>query len=238
MTRRILLWVLHSARPLSLQELQHALAVQPGASDLDSDVLIDGEILISVCLGIVVVEHDSGNVGLIHFTAQEYFLQHPMHESLPVQRMMAQSCLTYLAFDGFAKGYCNNDAELVTRISRYPFGWYAATWWGVHLKNSSDEEVFSQALNFLMDDRKVKAAGQLLYDFDVQRGIIRSRKFTGLHLAARFGLWLLARGIIKRTVSVFQAIHLLAFLLHCIYNSYRVILWTDTVLNKSTQQEL
>lgn len=189
---------------MTVQELQHALAVQPGTSDLDSDALIDGDILISVCLGIVVVEHDSGNVGLIHFTAQEYFLQHPMHESLRVQETIAQSCLTYLTFDGFAKGCCHNAAMLTARSERYPFVWYAARWWGVHLQKTSDKELFAQALDFLLDDRKVDAAEQLMNILDYGRAALYSRGFTGLHIAARFGLWMLAQPMLERTVRFFD----------------------------------
>ena len=206
---------------MTVQELQHALATQPGTSDLDSDALIDGDILISVCLGIVVVEHDSGNTGLIHFTAKEYFLQHPIHGPLNVQETIARSCLTYLAFDGFAQGYCNNHKQLVDRLTKYPFGWYAATWWGVHLKNISDGELIAQTLEFLMDDRKVKAAGQLLYDFDDQSESIMSRRFTGLQLAARFGLLPLAKGILEKSVSIPLILHLLACLLQHVCKSYR-----------------
>ena len=191
---------------MRVQELQHALAVQPGTSELDSDALIDGDILISVCLGIVVVEHDSGNVGLIHFTAQEYFLQHPMHESLRAQETIAQSCLTYLAFDGFAKGCCHNAAMLTARSERYPFIWYAVRWWGVHLQKTSDKEVLAQALEFLVDDRKVEAAEQLMNLLDYGRAALHSRGFTGLHIAARFGLWMLAQSILERTVSFFDRI--------------------------------
>ena len=187
---------------MTVLELQHALAIQPGTSDLDRDALIDGDILISVCLGIVVVEHDSTIVGLIHFTAREYFQQHPMHESSRPLDTISQSCLTYLAYDEFTKGCCDNDAKLTTRSENYPFIWYAARWWGVHLQKASDKEVLAQALEFLMDDLKVKAAEQLMYLIDDGRVTMRSRRFTGLHLAARFDLWSLAQPILEITVSL------------------------------------
>ena len=187
-----------------LGELQHALAIQPGTRDLDSDALIDGDILVSVCLGLVVVENDSGFVGLIHFTAQEFFLQYPMHEALRVQENMAQSCLTYITYDEFANGCCDSYAKLAARYERYPFTLYAARWWGMHLHKTSDKEVLAQALEFLVDDRKVKATEQLMYILDDGRGSLYSRGFTGLHLAARFGLESLVQPILERTVSFFD----------------------------------
>ena len=203
-----------------MQELQHALAIQPGTSDLDNDALIHVDILISVCLGIVVVEQDSGNVGLIHFTAQEYFLQHPIHDSWRVEETITQSCLTYLAFNGFVESHCDTNADLSVLFFKYPFGLYAATWWGVHLKNISNAQLLGQALDFLMDDQLVKAAGQLFYDFDLRRESMSSGTYTGLHLAARFGHLLLAQGLLEKTVRC-----------------YFSCTWT-TALDKSSQQEL
>ena len=199
--RRILIWVLHSARPLTVLELQHALAVQPGTSDLDKDALIESDILISVCLGIVVVEHDSGIVGLIHFTAQEYFQQHPMHESLRIQETIALSCLTYLTYDEFAKGWCDDEAIWNARFEKYPFMRYATRWWSMHLQKISDQEVLAQALEILVDERKVQGVEQLTHFLDEGRVSLRPIGFTGLYLAARFGLLSLAQRMLERTVS-------------------------------------
>ena len=65
LAENILCWIIHAYRQLSLTELQHALAVSPGMTRMDSDALVDETILTSVCAGLVVVDQQSGIVHLV-----------------------------------------------------------------------------------------------------------------------------------------------------------------------------
>ena len=53
LARNVLLWICLALRPLSLVELQHALAAMDieGDDELEDEDLPDGQILISVCAG-------------------------------------------------------------------------------------------------------------------------------------------------------------------------------------------
>lgn len=184
---------------MTIRELQHALAVGPATSDLDNDALTDEELLISVCLGIVAIEPESGRVGLIHYTAREYFNEHPIKDPLHARTEIAKTCLTYLGFNEFASGPGSNHKELNARLENYPLLWYAARWWGVHMHGISDPEVLTQALTFLMDDSRMSAAGELMYTFDDGRARFYPRIFTGLHIAARFGLQQLVKFMMENT---------------------------------------
>lgn len=55
----LLSWIIFALRPLTMTELQHALAVQLGDHDLDREGLPDGESVLSVCAGLVIVEEES-----------------------------------------------------------------------------------------------------------------------------------------------------------------------------------
>ena len=61
---RVLLWVCCAIRPLYLIELQHAIAVQPGMTELDDDDLDEQDLMISVCAGLVVLDAETQT---IHF---------------------------------------------------------------------------------------------------------------------------------------------------------------------------
>ena len=65
LANNVLLWISCARRPLSLKELQHALAVEEGQTSIDSGDLDDEEILISVCVGLVVVDESSNTVRLV-----------------------------------------------------------------------------------------------------------------------------------------------------------------------------
>ena len=188
--------MLRAARPLTIHELQHAIAVQPGSSDLDNDALVDEEVLVCVCLGLIAVEPGSGLVRLIHYTAQEYFRKHPVVDVHTAEKMIAKISLSCLAFDAFACP-CDTHEQLNSRIERYPLLWYVARWWGVHLRLASDQGIFREAAIVLTNKRRSRAIGELMYTFDNGRSQKFPKRFTGLHLAARFGVHVLARLLLE-----------------------------------------
>lgn len=65
LARLILLWLLYAARPLSITELQYAVAVRPGTYEIDEDSLVDVAFLVSICCGVITIHQKSGSVRLI-----------------------------------------------------------------------------------------------------------------------------------------------------------------------------
>jgi hypothetical protein len=68
LAKRVLSFVVCARRPLSVGELRQALAIEPGMKALDPDRLIDDEIWVSVCAGLVVMDVDLDVVRLIRET--------------------------------------------------------------------------------------------------------------------------------------------------------------------------
>ena len=56
---RVLSWIVFAYRPLSVEELQCALAVSPGMSRLDLDEFVLGGRLTSYCAGLVIIDEES-----------------------------------------------------------------------------------------------------------------------------------------------------------------------------------
>jgi hypothetical protein len=71
--KQVLSWITCAKRPLTTMELQHALAVVIGESELDEDNLPEIEDIVSVCAGLVTIDNESGILRLVHYTTQEYF---------------------------------------------------------------------------------------------------------------------------------------------------------------------
>jgi hypothetical protein len=65
LARKVLLWVTQARRPLSVAELQHALAVLPGMKQMDDDYVTDEDLLVSVCAGLVIVDKEQSIVRLV-----------------------------------------------------------------------------------------------------------------------------------------------------------------------------
>lgn len=65
LAEKVLSWVCFACRPLTVVELQHAVAVEEGDTDLELDALTDEETLLSVCAGIVAIDTESNIVRLV-----------------------------------------------------------------------------------------------------------------------------------------------------------------------------
>jgi hypothetical protein len=58
LAERVLSWITYARRPLTVEELQHALAVSPEMVNMDPTALIFNWKLTSVCAGLVVIDEE------------------------------------------------------------------------------------------------------------------------------------------------------------------------------------
>ena len=72
-----LMLISHSQRPLQVDELCHALAVEIGSTDLDVDNVPSITTVLGCCQGLIVLDKESSTIRLIHFTLQEYLSSCP-----------------------------------------------------------------------------------------------------------------------------------------------------------------
>ena len=146
---RVLGWITHATRSLTMKQLQHALSVEPEQTDLDDETLIDEELLISTCLGLITVDHTSKEVRLVHYTAQKYF-EHRLLELMPDNHLrIASTCLTYMSFNTCQEiDELASEKEIKALGDRYPLLDYAGSNWGVHAQRD-DQKLVQQILRFL-----------------------------------------------------------------------------------------
>ena len=90
-----LTWICHAERPLLADELRHALAVETGATDFDTENAPSIGALLGCCQGLITVDKEASTVRLIHFTVQEYLRAHADLFCKP-HSIIAEACLTYL----------------------------------------------------------------------------------------------------------------------------------------------
>lgn len=158
---KVIYWVFHAFRPLTIAEMQHALAVEPGDNTLDDDNIPNEEVLVSVCAGIVLVQQESDTIGLAHYTTQEYFERRGAEHFPSARQEILRSCLTYLMFDEFNSGPCKTDEEMENRLEDRPLLEYAAKHWGDHARGQLEESEEKFILNFLSQDLKVSSSNQI-----------------------------------------------------------------------------
>ncbi|KAJ7167388.1 ankyrin repeat-containing domain protein [Mycena crocata] len=93
----VLTWVSNAKRPLSVEELREALAVERGAKRHNPEKRRPIAIILSVCAGLVVVDEESSTVRLVHFTTQDY-----LNGRFPeAHTEITCTLLTYISFDEF-----------------------------------------------------------------------------------------------------------------------------------------
>ncbi|KAF7350253.1 NACHT and ankyrin domain protein [Mycena venus] len=95
-----LTWVVNAKRPLSVSEIQTALAVEPDSRELDKDNVMEMETILTVCAGLIIVDKDS-LVRLVHYTTQEYLDKIQAEKFPDAQTEITRTLLTFLAFDRY-----------------------------------------------------------------------------------------------------------------------------------------
>jgi len=193
LAKQVISWVAYSKRALTVTEIQHALAIEPGELDLDQDNITPVENLVSVCAGLVVVDEGSNIVHLVHYTTQEYFDRTGKHWFPNAEADIATACITYLLFKTF-QSEPTDELALHVQIQSNPLYVYAALNWGHHARNSflDDSKLGHLVTDFLENKSGVAACARVNY---ARRNITSEGLFqrpiyhsTGLHLAAIFGL--------------------------------------------------
>ena len=181
-----LTWICHAERPLHVDELCQALAVEIGATDFDTENAPSIGTLLGCCQGFITVDKESSTVRLVHFTVQEYLCAHHDLFYKP-HSIIAEACLTYL------------NSQQVKNLSPHPlpdrqimpFLKYSSRYWGTHSNRELSDHARVLALELLDQyEDHVSALSlfkQALHPRDTG-STGTSPCFSGLHCVSFFGI--------------------------------------------------
>ncbi|KAH8653954.1 hypothetical protein BGZ60DRAFT_386686, partial [Tricladium varicosporioides] len=190
LAKQVLSWITSAKRPLATSELQHALGVEIGESQLDEENLPEVEDIVSVCAGLVTVDVESGIIRLVHYTTQEYFNRTQKEWFPNTEASITTICVTYLSFNAFESGICQTEKEFEQRLQLNKLYDYAVHNWGHHAREARTS--CQGVIEFLQKQAQVEASSQALlsktYSFDWGYSQRFPRDMIGLHLVAYFGL--------------------------------------------------
>lgn len=189
LAQKVLSWITCAKRPLTAVELQHALAIEEGEPELDSENLPEIEDMLSVCAGLVTIDEESHVIRLVHYTTQEFF-ERTQRDWFPAAHAdIANVCTTYLSHNVFGSGFCQSDSDFEERLKLNPLYNYAAENWGHHVRESKTS---CPNTEFLRSHTKASACTQVLFVNSIHRfrgySQIPPSRMNGLHLAAWLGL--------------------------------------------------
>ena len=145
-----ILMIVHLAyRPLGLGEVQHALAVEVGDTQLDVENVPSKHIMLQCCLGLVTIDQETSTVRLVHHSLEEHFQKHSIEYFPEGPSSMAEICLNYLSFDTWKSQSCSTEDELHQLSSEFVFLRYATCHWGHYIRKQCNERIKGFALQLL-----------------------------------------------------------------------------------------
>ena len=176
---RILGWITHARRPVSVNELRHGLAVEYDddedndlcATELDNDNLLQPESLVDVCAGLVIIDPTSQIIRLVHYTTQEYFSNKRLDLFAGAEADISRACLTYLSYD-IGHRFTNWKIAMWA-FESHPFLHYASRHWFSHVHSSLSVEnpapVFLELVaRFKCSDSSLKSISLIRCDPDLR----------------------------------------------------------------------
>jgi ankyrin repeat domain-containing protein 50 len=136
-----LLWLTYAHWPLSLNELSEAIVIKNGDSTLEEDSrLCRPEDILDICGNLISFDPKISKVALSHSSVRTYLRSDQIQNSAAgfyhlddssANRILAESCLTYLLFSDFATGP-RNKLDLDAELAKWPLLHYAAHLWATH----------------------------------------------------------------------------------------------------------
>ena len=128
----VLLWLLHTKRPLKVSELQHIITISPEENRIED--LTDPDFFVHYCFSLVVIDKETSVIRLVHFSVNEY-LQERRSEFFPnADDILTSSYLSYMFIHQSVLDQCleplsvaNDEALFMT---------YAARHWGIRASTS------------------------------------------------------------------------------------------------------
>jgi len=140
---QILGWVTHVFRPISVKELQHALAFDPSESSLDEEAILEGHSITNLCGGLIMIDQTSNDVNVFHFSAMQYFHDHREKFFPEFHGVISRTCVTYLMLPSIA-------SLTVDQIIRdFPLACYAAQYIGDHARLGPEDKLEEPVLKLL-----------------------------------------------------------------------------------------
>jgi hypothetical protein len=161
--QKLLVWIVYGRRPLTLKELEAALATQMDSkSKISTDehrIDLTAEAVTSAAG--VILEITDDKVHLIHQSAKDFLLRNRQLSSakfcneLNPNIYLAKVCMVYLSFEDFETGPCGDWQTLTARKSQYPLLHYASCNWHAHIRSKEDIDATSNIIYRLIEPRSL-----------------------------------------------------------------------------------
>jgi ankyrin repeat protein len=201
LARKVLSWVVFTKDPqnLTIDVVKHALFLEDEIDEAGTDIdvtddeydEIPEEKLLSVCRGLLTVDHHGRTLRFVHYTAEIYFSKPAVQNvDFPsAQEQITQACLSCILSNTLRGAGC------------YQLYRYASLHWGHHAQ-TVEELVQHEIQRLFEDERKMRHSFQRVVAPDWSKGLAVNSGIKPLHVAAYFGLRLIATTLLEKTEDI------------------------------------
>lgn len=202
---RVLMWLSHSRRPLTVAELQHAMALRLEDDELDPDNFSPVRTVIDCCCGLVEVDQESSIIRLVHHSLEEYLQDHDHGLFQHAHLAIARTCIKYLTLQSMNDLPYKKREDVAQIAKERSFLKYAALEWGHHAYEVPAEHIQDLALPLLSNTLALITIAGIrdLHAADLRNWKQRTWSWAysgagGISMAASFGLAGLIRSLIAQ----------------------------------------
>ncbi|KAL2399710.1 Ankyrin-1 [Exophiala dermatitidis] len=201
---RTLMWLSHAKRPLTVAELQHALALRLEDRDVDRDNFPSLKTLVDCCCGLVEVDRQGSTIRLVHYSLEEYLRGHDHGLFANADLQITRICLKYLTFESLRPLVFKDTTSFTAAVGAFPLLRYAALEWGHHA-HELEVEAFQDLIMPLLSNSLCLIMMARVQDSRKANQHWKSRAWAwaysggaGISVAASFGLTSLLKLLIER----------------------------------------
>ena len=144
LAEKVICWVSYTLESLQLRQLQEALAFGSGISKFDSSSLVDQNVIVSVCAGLVEIDQCE-TVVLVHYTAYDFLNRLRLEKYSFANAMIAMTCVNSLSYATVERSFAiSGDDERDLRhflLEGVGFLAYTCRYWKSHVAIARDPVV-------------------------------------------------------------------------------------------------
>jgi hypothetical protein len=197
---KALIWLTFARVHLPATALQYALAVKEDTTDITEDDLPNLEMIISLCMGLIGLEEESGTIRLVHETTQQYLENYFQKHKEDGDAEIADVCLRYFSFPAFSQEFPDRKS-VEEHMARYPLSEYATMYWFVHIRGDLEKKFVPKILQTFRD-QGVRDSVQQIEAYSEYHVFWNPKTYHLLHIAAQYGLAILCREILRPTSKI------------------------------------
>ncbi|KAH6911287.1 ankyrin repeat-containing domain protein [Coprinopsis sp. MPI-PUGE-AT-0042] len=137
----VLRWVLYATRSLAIEELRHALASCPDTHNYEPSRLVAPQTLVGVCCGLLLVEKETRQVRLVHYSAKAVLQTLMVGVTPHPHSLPAFVCINRLCHAGLQSSSVDSKEDFDAAMRESPLLPYAYDSWSDHARESLDDDI-------------------------------------------------------------------------------------------------